>query len=869
MAETPDSSYFTGRRRERGPKRSVLVGDRVARWLITGGGIGSIVAVSLVGVFLVWVVLPLFKSPSMPAATVLPHQARDSVIRELGINDYATLTWLFTADGTFVVQRLDDGSVLQRLAPFGARQPTAWAFDAVARRCSFGFDDGSVQFGDIRFAVEYAEPEDLPAEFQDLPAGALATLGDRLVERTPENQFRLQTLLLELGQPLALADTTIVQLDHAAQDNGDYVAVLSAAGELHVARTRHKRNLLTGEIKTRLRSGRFELDTTTPPQFLCLSGLGDQVYLAWRDGRLARLEVRDLDEIRLVETCQLLPGADTELTALGFQMGKASLVAGDSDGGIGVWFLTRLAAGQTADGRSLARAHELPAGSHAVRSLAASARTRMLAAGFDDGSIALYHTTSNRRLAVKQIDADNAGDAAAGSIAKLVLGPRDDALLAATGNDVALWRVDAEHPEITASTLLWPVWYEGYDSKALVWQSSGATDDFEPKYSLAPLIFGTLKATLYSLLFGLPLALLAAIYTSEFMHPRLKARVKPAIEMMASLPSVVLGFLAALVFAPFIELVLPHTLVAFVTVPLAIIVGAHLWQLIPVAAATRLAVWRLLAMFLMLVAGLWLAGLLGAPVERSLFAGDVVAWLDGQIGSGLGGWLLLLVPTSALLVFWVTGRSVDPWLRKNTVGLSHTSFALVNLGKLFAGTLAAFAVALLMSWLLTSSGFDPRGSYVDTYVQRNALVVGFVMGFAIIPIIYTISEDALSAVPDHLRAASLGAGATPWQTAIRVVIPPATSGLFSAAMIGLGRAVGETMIVLMAAGNTPVLEWNIFNGFRTLAANIAVELPEAVRDSSHYRTLFLAALTLFAITFVLNTVAEMVRIRFRKKSVEL
>ena len=154
-------------------------------------------------------------------------------------------------------------------------------------------------------------------------------------------------------------------------------------------------------------------------------------------------------------------------------------------------------------------------------------------------------------------------------------------------------------------------------------------------------------------------------------------------------------------------------------------------------------------------------------------------------------------------------------------------------------------------------------------MQRNSLVVGFVMGFAIIPIIYTIAEDALAAVPDHLRSASLGSGATPWQTASRIVIPTAMSGLFSAVMIGFGRAVGETMIVLMAAGNTPILEWNIFNGFRTLSANIAVELPEAVRNSTHYRTLFLAALVLFVMTFVLNTLAEIVRIRFRKKAMEL
>ena len=120
-----------------------------------------------------------------------------------------------------------------------------------------------------------------------------------------------------------------------------------------------------------------------------------------------------------------------------------------------------------------------------------------------------------------------------------------------------------------------------------------------------------------------------------------------------------------------------------------------------------------------------------------------------------------------------------------------------------------------------------------------------------------------------LVLASLGAGATPWQTAARVVVPTAMSGLFSALMIGLGRAVGETMIVLMAAGNTPLMSWNIFDGFRTLSANIAVELPEAVRDSTLYRMLFLAALTLFVMTFAVNTLAEVIRQRFRKRAVQL
>ncbi len=195
--------------------------------------------------------------------------------------------------------------------------------------------------------------------------------------------------------------------------------------------------------------------------------------------------------------------------------------------------------------------------------------------------------------------------------------------------------------------------------------------------------------------------------------------------------------------------------------------------------------------------------------------------------------------------------------------------ASVDLAKFLGLAVAVCLLSLAAAGLLTLVRLDPRDSFLGLYDQRNALVVGFMMGFAIIPIVYTLAEDALAVVPQTLRSASLGCGATPWQTAVRVIVPTALSGLFSAVMIGLGRAVGETMIVLMAAGNTPLLELNVFNGFRTLSANLATELPDAVRDSGHYRTLFLAALLLFAITFVLNTVAEVVRLRFRRRAYQL
>jgi phosphate transport system permease protein len=161
------------------------------------------------------------------------------------------------------------------------------------------------------------------------------------------------------------------------------------------------------------------------------------------------------------------------------------------------------------------------------------------------------------------------------------------------------------------------------------------------------------------------------------------------------------------------------------------------------------------------------------------------------------------------------------------------------------------------SWFATQWGLR--------YDQRNALVVGFAMGFAIVPIIFSISEEALSNVPRHLIAGSLALGATRWQTLVKLVLVSASPGIFSALMIGFGRAIGETMIVLMATGNTPIMDWSLFNGFRTLSANIAVEIPEAPHGGTLYRVLFLAAVLLFVFTFLINTVAEVIRQRLRTK----
>jgi phosphate transport system permease protein len=241
----------------------------------------------------------------------------------------------------------------------------------------------------------------------------------------------------------------------------------------------------------------------------------------------------------------------------------------------------------------------------------------------------------------------------------------------------------------------------------------------------------------------------------------------------------------------------------------------------------------------------------------------------------LVGWALILLPFGVGITIYLYRRFLYEFYESLLENKSYHQAGVIELVKFFVLTICSVIITFFFAFLITKAGIDLRydlpiiESIMNTYVQRNALIVGFIMGFAVIPIIYTVSEDALNAVPEHLRSASLAAGATQWQTVVNIILLVAMSGIFSAIMIGFGRAIGETMIVLMAAGNTPIIDMNIFSGFRTLSANIAVELPEAVINSTHYRVLYLAALVLFLMTFIINTFAEMIRIKYRKKSSQL
>jgi len=347
-------------------------------------------------------------------------------------------------------------------------------------------------------------------------------------------------------------------------------------------------------------------------------------------------------------------------------------------------------------------------------------------------------------------------------------------------------KVHNEFPEVSFSSLWQKVWYESYEKPEYIWQSAAANNDFEPKFSLAPLTLGTLKAAFYAMLIATPLALFAAIYGAYFMAPRMRRVAKPSIEIMEALPTVILGFLAGLWRAPLVENNLAGTLLSFVFTRAAIMLAALFWSRLPESLTNRVRPgWEAALLVPVVMLGIWLAFQAGHPLEAHFFGGDMPHWLTTEMGI--------------------------------------------------------------------------------SYEQRNSLVVGIAMGFAVTPTIFSIAEDAIFSVPKHLTTGSLALGATPWQTLKNVVLLTASPGIFSAVMIGMGRAVGETMIVLMATGNTAVMDLSIFTGFRTLAANVGVEMPEAAVGTTHFRLLFVSALVLFVFTFVVNTVAELVRQRLREK----
>lgn len=736
--------------------------DRSANILIAAGGIGVIVAILLIFLYLFYEVIPLFGGAEFHEGSQLQVSTGDSgQALHLAIEEQAEIAMRLDNAGNIVFFGMEDGALVSQVAldiPADFTIST-FALDTESNGVfSLGSTDGRAIVASYTYETTFS-----PVDNQ------------RIITPAIEYPFGDDAFTLFEGASLSAM----------ALRSSDDTLLLSGTNEegaISLLRISQQQSLLSAFGLGGNSGGNIEVETAqidvvsvnTQQMFIdadqrWLFVIGENGLARLMDVRAGFNGVVDNFEIEAFITENAV-----QHTAVRFLLGGISLLVADESGTVAQWFLVR-----AEEGFSLEKIREFSLADRPIVALSPEQRRKNFVAADDAGNFAIFNTTSNRKVIESRLS-DSAP-------ANFAISPRGDALLVEwPDGNFQTWEVENEHPEVSWGALWNKVWYESYAEPEYIWQSSASTNEFEPKYSLVPLSFGTLKAAFYAMLLAAPLAICGAIFTGYFMAPAMRRKVKPLVELMEALPTVVLGFLAGLWLAPFVENNLLGIFSMLIILPISILLASLVWIQLPRnfrhsipegwEAAILIPVILIFGYFSFVIAG---------PLENIFFDGDLRIYLTNDLGI--------------------------------------------------------------------------------SYDQRNALVVGFAMGFAVIPTIFSIAEDAIFTVPKQLTYGSLALGATPWQSLYRVVLPTASPGIFSALMIGLGRAVGETMIVLMATGNTPIMDANIFEGMRTLAANIAVEIPESEVDSTHYRILFLAALVLFMFTFVFNTLAEIIRQRLRTK----
>ncbi len=748
QTETSQTRMPIQRRAKHRRFRQVM--DRLAGVVVWVGGIATILSIMGIFAYLVWEIIPLFQSTTGTETAqfqVVKSHIKPSKVSMVGIDEYQEVA--FVLRGKQLQFYSNPGGELlsepSRDLPIQKEIQSAVFIGQKGHRISVATKNGRVI--------------PLTINFRSVFKGKERTI-------VPHWKIDEGFLVIPEGEELLLHA-------HTQQDDQQIIATVTQSGSVWLTSVKEPDEFSFSEEVTVTRR---QLPSPEDVIFthLVLDSFGQRLVGGTEHGELVVWSLRDSQS----GIVRMPVGQSGEgITALTYLLGERTLVVGTEKGQVSTWAPEE---GEKDSGKPpFRKITEFQSHRGSVQGISFSPRDKGFVSSDSQGEIYLHFGTTGKTILTFE--------ASSVETEALRFAPKADGVVW-LGQDgkVRTFKIDNPHPEITLQALFSPMMYEGYKQPELIWQSSSGSDDFEPKFGLIPLIFGTFKGTLYAMILAVPLAVMGAVYTSMFMHPHLRAIVKPTVEIMAALPSVVLGFLAGLWFAPLLEEIFPSILASVILLPIMVGIVCLCWQVLP-RTIKHFETFGLDLFVMTVVVGGTVALCLGfnSSIETLVFDGDYKHWLHERLGL--------------------------------------------------------------------------------VYDQRNAIVIGFAMGFAVIPIIFSIAEDSLSNVPRHLVAGSLALGATQWQTLTRLVLISASPGIFSALMIGLGRAIGETMIVLMATGNTPIMDWSVFNGFRTLSANIAVEMPEAPHGGTLYRILFLSGLLLFAFTFCINTVAEVIRQRLRDK----
>ena len=738
-----------------------LAADRWMGRLIRFGGVGVVLAVFGMLAFLIFQVFPLFVGAKVSPASALVVPAEAVAFGE---DEYGELPFVVRRDGSILCLRAADGAKVMEWSPsLGERRVSSVRTYPRTGLVFLGLSDGSVQ--EVRIAYR--------STFDDA--------GKRTVEP-----------VVTALEPVSIGRAGLPCLDvwnaKGPQSRLMLVRQEDAGKPLLTAVRLTERKGLGGRGKVTVSPPFVVAADAASVEQVLLPSTAESMIVVGRSGEV-RTYADDGETFSFLQSfVPFKDSADPSVASAGLIFGNVSVVFVDKAGAQQVWSMYPQL---QPDGKSLRRWGKI----HDGEKLAGAGQGIYAAE-----SNKCYLAVAGGRLQLTNMTTGTVrwdGEAPSGVLRQVAFAGNYDRFTALSADGkLHRWSVVDHHPESSWKTFFGKVWYEGATGPAYSWQSSAGSDEFEPKYSLVPLFYGTVKGTFYALLFALPIALTAAVYVSQFLRPEYRQVVKPVMEIMASLPSVVLGFLAGLWLAPLVDPRLVSLFCAIGILAPAALFAGFLWSVLP------------------------------QPVRRQVRPGMEFLWL---------------LPFLALCAWaaWQAGPAIESLcftVKDSATGLPIADFR---------------------EWWRQTTG--------ETYDSRNSLVVGFVMGFAVIPIVFTIAEDALSNVPNSLVSGSLALGASRWQTVWSVVVPTAISGIVSAVMIGFGRAIGETMIVVMATGNTAVMDTNPFSGMRTLSANIAVELPEAAAGHTHYRALFLGACCLFLLTFVINTLAEVLRQRLRER----
>ncbi|MGL4449395.1 MAG: ABC transporter permease subunit [Shewanella sp.] len=721
--------------------------DKAAEIGVTIGGTMVFVALLLIFFYLLYVIKPIFDSADVTPVNSVRYQHTEVATLMVGADEQNEVLYRVAVDGQVDFYAAADGSLMSTFTPplpAGVSVTSAAVAAPNEQRFALGLSNGQALIVGIEFGLTYPNNKRLITPKLRYSSGDTPITID-------ENGSAINKLAFTYSSD---------KLTFAYQD---------ASGVWRLSRVEGVENMMTEEVEWTLSSA---VIADAPKNVAHQLMTPDQRQLMLQmDNKIFIYNIRDVDHVGLIQVIDAEKNK-SKVNKMALLAGASSILVSYDSGVVTQYFQVNGHKGRLY--KEIREFNELAP----VAAIATEFYRKSFAVVSPEGELSLLYTTSERELFEQKFEIKNPG----------VMGfsPRSNGIVVEADNQLNLFAIENSHPEVSWSALWTKVWYEGYPEPQYVWQSTSGSDDFEAKLSLMPLVFGTLKAAFYAMLFAVPLSIAGAIYTAYFMSPKVRGIVKPTIEIMEALPTVILGFLAGLWLAPLVEEHLPGILVLLVLLPVSILASAFGWSRLPGKWKQRLPETYQELMLIPVICFIgWFSFAISPMIEVAFFDGNSRQFITNELGI--------------------------------------------------------------------------------TFDQRNALVVGIAMGFAVIPNIFSIAEDAIFSVPRHLSNGSLALGATPWQTLTRVVLLTASPGIFSAIMIGLGRAVGETMIVLMATGNTAIMEWSVFEGMRTLAANIAVEMPESAIGSSHYRVLFLAAFVLFVFTFIFNTIAEVVRQRLRDR----